>query len=280
MKTIHEKLKEIEEILEKNNLEKNIGLLLIEHVNNISDRTAFFLHLHDACQNEEFIDNYLKEVLKGYPIQYVLHEAWFLNRPYYVDNRVLIPRMETEELALMAYKVIESFSTPLIFDLCTGSGCLAISVAISFPQARVIASDISSKALEVAKINQERYCVSNVSLLLSDLFLEYPQGIKADVIVTNPPYIDKKDEIDSLVLCNEPSLALFPPSGNGLEMYKRIFKALPYYLNDNGYLLAEFGYQQRKDLEELVKKMLPDSKVTFYKDMNGKDRFFVLQYHE
>ncbi len=280
MKTIHEKLKEIEEILEKNNLEKNIGLLLMEHVHKYSNRTAFFLHLNEECQNEELIDNYLKEVLKGSPIQYVLQEAWFLNRSFYVDKRVLIPRMETEELALMAYEVIDNFPTPIVFDLCTGSGCLAISIALEFPMAQVIASDISSMALEVTRINQKRLQVNNISLLLSDLFLSYPQGTKADVIVTNPPYVEKNDEIDPLVLRNEPSLALFPPSGDGLEMYKRIFKALPYYLNNNGFLLAEFGYQQKKPLEKLVKKMLSKSQITFYQDMNGKDRFFVLQYHE
>ena len=87
-------------------------------------------------------------------------------------------------------------------------------------------------------------------------------------------------KINELVLKNEPYIALVPPSGNGLEMYEKLFKELPSHLKEGGYFMAEFGYQQKDELEKMVKKYLPSSKIEFYKDISNKDRYFVLRYFE
>lgn len=260
-------------------LEENAGLLLVEHLSGIKSRTELFLKMDESCIDEQLFYTQLQRYLNGEPMQYVLNRAWFLNEEYYVDSRVLIPRMETEELVLKAIEILKTLNHPLVFDICTGSGCIAISLKKHVSDIHIIASDISRPAIEVAKMNQERLLVDDIEWLVSDLFQNYP-ATKADLIISNPPYIDAAEKIDELVLKNEPYIALVPPSGNGLEMYEKLFKELPSHLKEGGYFMAEFGYQQKDELEKMVKKYLPSSKIEFYKDISNKDRYFVLRYFE
>lgn len=260
-------------------LEENAGLLLVEKLSGINNRTELFLKMDESCIDEQLFYVQLQRYLNGEPMQYVLNQAWFLNEEYYVDSRVLIPRMETEELVLKAIEILKTLEYPFVFDICTGSGCIAISLKKHISDMEIIASDISKSAIEVAKMNQERLLVDDIEWLVSDLFQNYP-ATKADLIISNPPYIDAAEKIDELVLKNEPYIALFPPSGNGLEMYEKLFKELPSHLKEGGYFMAEFGYQQKDELEKMVKKYLPSSKIEFYKDISNKDRYFVLRYFE
>lgn len=260
-------------------LEENAGLLLVEHLSGIKSRTELFLKMDESCIDEQLFYVQLQRYLNGEPIQYVLNQAWFLNEEYYVDSRVLIPRMETEELVLKAIEILKTLEYPFVFDICTGSGCIAISLKKHISDMEIIASDISKSAIEVAKMNQERLLVDDIEWLVSDLFQNYPAK-KADLIISNPPYIDAAEKINELVLKNEPYIALVPPSGNGLEMYEKLFKELPSHLKEGGYFMAEFGYQQKDELEKMVKKYLPSSKIEFYKDISNKDRYFVLRYFE
>lgn len=260
-------------------LEENAGLLLVEHLSGIKSRTELFLKMDESCIDEQLFYTQLQRYLNGEPMQYVLNRAWFLNEEYYVDSRVLIPRMETEELVLKAIEILKTLNHPLVFDICTGSGCIAISLKKHVSDIHIIASDISRPAIEVAKMNQERLLVDDIEWLVSDLFQNYPAK-KADLIISNPPYIDASEKIDELVLKNEPYIALFPPSGNGLEMYEKLFKELPSHLKEGGYFMAEFGYQQKDELEKMVKKYFPSSKIEFFKDISNKNRYFVLRYFE
>lgn len=260
-------------------LEENAGLLLVEHLSGIKSRTELFLKMDESCIDEQLFYTQLQRYLNGEPMQYVLNRAWFLNEEYYVDSRVLIPRMETEELVLKAIEILKTLNHPLVFDICTGSGCIAISLKKHVFDIHIIASDISRPAIEVAKMNQERLLVDDIEWLVSDLFQNYPAK-KADLIISNPPYIDASEKIDELVLKNEPYIALFPPSGNGLEMYEKLFKELPSHLKEGGYFMAEFGYQQKDELEKMVKKYFPSSKIEFFKDISNKNRYFVLRYFE
>ena len=260
-------------------LEENAGLLLVEKLSGINNRTELFLKMDESCIDEQLFYVQLQRYLNGEPMQYVLNRAWFLNEEYYVDSCVLIPRMETEELVLKAIEILKTLNHPLVFDICTGSGCIAISLKKHISDMEIIASDISKSAIEVAKMNQERLLADDIEWLVSDLFQNYPAK-KADLIISNPPYIDASEKIDELVLKNEPYIALFPPSGNGLEMYEKLFKELPSHLKEGGYFMAEFGYQQKDELEKMVKKYLPSSKIEFYKDISNKDRYFVLRYFE
>lgn len=260
-------------------LEENAGLLLVEKLSGINNRTELFLKMDESCIDEQLFYVQLQRYLNGEPMQYVLNQAWFLNEEYYVDSRVLIPRMETEELVLKAIEILKTLEYPFVFDICTGSGCIAISLKKHISDMEIIASDISKSAIEVAKMNQERLLVDDIEWLVSDLFQNYP-ATKADLIISNPPYIDAAEKINELVLKNEPYIALVPPSGNGLEMYEKLFKELPSHLKEGGYFMAEFGYQQKDELEKMVKKYLPSSKIEFYKDISNKDRYFVLRYFE
>ena len=260
-------------------LEENAGLLLVEHLSRINNRTELFLKMDESCIDEQLFYTQLQRYLNGEPMQYVLNRAWFLNEEYYVDSRVLIPRMETEELVLKAIEILKTLEYPFVFDICTGSGCIAISLKKHISDMEIIASDISKSAIEVAKMNQERLLADDIEWLVSDLFQNYPAK-KADLIISNPPYIDASEKIDELVLKNEPYIALFPPSGNGLEMYEKLFKELPSHLKEGGYFMAEFGYQQKDELEKMVKKYFPSSKIEFFKDISNKNRYFVLRYFE
>lgn len=265
--------------IQKKGLEENAGLLLVEHLSEIKSRTELFLKMDESCIDEQLFYVQLQRYLNGEPMQYVLNRAWFLNEEYYVDSRVLIPRMETEELVLKAIEILKTLEYPFVFDICTGSGCIAISLKKHISDIHIMASDISRPAIEVAKMNQERLLVDDIEWLVSDLFQNYPAK-KADLIISNPPYIDASEKIDELVLKNEPYIALVPPSGNGLEMYEKLFKELPSHLKIGGYFMAEFGYQQKNELEKMVKKYFPSSKIEFYKDISNKDRYFVLRYFE
>ena len=109
------------------------------------------------------------------------------------------------------------------------------------------------------------------------LFIKYPL-VPADIIVSNPPYVDKSEPLERMVKDFEPNNALIPPSGNGLEFYQRFFISLSSYLKDGGYFIAEFGTNQKDDILNMASSLLPNSNITFYKDISGKDRFFVLQY--
>lgn len=277
MATIREVLEIAKKRIELKGLEVNASLLLMEEVNNFHDKTELLLNLDAEMKNEDLFYFYLMEYLSFKPIQYILHKTWFLGETFYVDRRVLIPRMETEEVVEKVIEIASKLNNPLIYDVCTGSGCIALSLAKRLKNTSIIASDISSEALEVANINRNALNIENVKFIESDLFIKYPLS-KADIIVSNPPYVDKSEVLDKMVKDFEPSLALIPPSGNGLEFYQRFFISLPSYLKEGGFFIAEFGTDQKDGIEKMIKKFLPNSKVTFFKDISSKDRFFVLQY--
>ncbi len=258
-------------------LEENVGLLLMEEIEGLISRTDLLCSLDSEMINESQYLVCLMEYLSGKPLQYIIKKAWFYGNTFYVDNRVLIPRMETEELVDAAIKIARDMDNPVIYDICTGSGCIALSLGINLSNARIVGSDISKEALEVANINRNALKVENVSFIESNLFINYPLTY-VDMIVSNPPYVDQSETLEAMVKDYEPSLALIPPSGNGLEFYQRIFTAIPNYLKNGGYLLCEFGTNQKESIQKLANELLANSKITFYKDISSKDRYFVLQY--
>ena len=275
--TIAEAIRDAEKKIQHRSIEKNAILLIVEETQGFSNRTELYLHLQDPLQNVEQFQTYLMELISGKPVQYILKKAWFCDHVFYVDSRVLVPRMETEELVEKVYELAKNIEQPLIYDICTGSGCIALSLASRLEHAQIYAGDISNDALEVAKINQQQLNLESVKFLESNLLCAFPHT-RADIIVSNPPYVDEKEILDASVKNYEPRIALVPPSGNGLEFYQRLFVSLPIYLKEGGYFCAEFGETQREALSQLADKLLPNSKITFYQDMQKKDRFFVLQY--
>lgn len=214
-------------------------------------------------------------LLKDEPVQYILGEAYFLGEKFSVDDNVLIPRQETEE---MVEKIIQdhSESSMSILDVGTGSGVIAISLALKFPDDEVVASDISSDALKVAAKNAQRLQTDNVHFFQSNLFSNDKLG-KFDGIVSNPPYIAESEQnvMDQSVIKYEPDLALYGKN-DGLDFYERFSKQVIEYLNPGGKLYMEFGYNQKNKIKQIFSNNMPDYAVEFYKDISGNYRYLKL----
>ena len=238
------------------------------------------IHLNDIVEMG-LVDKYincLNNLEQGIPLQYALKETNFYGFNFYVDERVLIPRFETEELVFETNKLINKVffnkKELNVLDLGCGSGCIGITLKKINPSLNITLSDISESALEVASLNAKRLNVA-VNILESDLFSNLNQ--KYDVIISNPPYISKNEEVAEIVLKNEPHLALYA-NLNGLEFYDKILKSCEKYLNDKYILAFEIGFRQKKAVLELIEKYLKDVLVFTKKDMAGRDRMvFILK---
>ncbi len=220
-------------------------------------------------KDEQELLRALEKIKNGYPLQYITHHQEFLGLDFEVNEDVLIPQPDTEVLVENAIKIIlDKYSNKevKILDLCTGSGAIAISLKKYLPNAKVYASDISKKAIDIAKINAEKNCVK-INFINSNMFENIKE--KFDIIVTNPPYI-KTDEIEKLSrnVQAEPKLAL-DGGKDGLEFYKIIAKEVKKYLNEHGTLLMEIGFDQGKVVAELFE----NSKCI--KDYANNDRVVI-----
>jgi release factor glutamine methyltransferase len=213
----------------------------------------------------------LKRCAKGEPVDYIIGEVSFAGCQIFVDNRVLIPRPETE---ILVEKVKKSAKEGVIWDLCTGSGCIGISLkkALGFP---VVLVDCSSDALAVAKKNAEANGV-DVELVQGD-FLTPMAGRMADVVVCNPPYIATKEilNLSSSVRDYEPNLAL-DGGESGSVFYERLAADLPKHLNPGAQVFLEIGTDQGELVKEIFKNG-PWAKMLLEKDWAGHDRFFFLE---
>lgn len=228
-------------------------------------------------ENEEkyfsLIEKHIKEDV---PLSHLVGFEYFYDRKFKVTKDVLSPRMETEELI---YKVIEyvkktNKNNLKILDLCTGSGIIAITIKKELEQVSVdvIASDISEEAIEVANENA-RFHEATIKFIKSDIFNNIDD--KFDIIVSNPPYIDRKDEVimQNNVLKYDPHLALFAEE-EGLYFYRKIIEQAKDYLKENGVMFFEIGYDQRDKIIQLADMNEYSAKV--YKDINGRDRMAFL----
>ena len=186
------------------------------------------------------------------PLQYLTGVQSFLGRDFHVDERVLIPRPETELLAERAIAALNARPSPAALDMCCGSGCLAVSMALAIPAADVHAADLSEGALAVTALNAEQLD-ANVTLHQGDLFSSFPEGMCFDVIVSNPPYIPAADclELQEEVL-REPMMAL-DGGADGYDFYRRITKNAPRFLKEGGVLLMEVGFDQAQGVMELCR---------------------------
>lgn len=209
----------------------------------------------------------------GEPVQYIVGNVSFYGNIIDVDKRVLIPRFETEELVENTVKYIKKYNYKSIVDIGTGSGCIAITLKKFFPEILVDAVDISKDALEVAKKNADK---NNVNINFYEGNLLEPLSKKYDVIISNPPYIAYDEEIMDIVKNNEPHIALYA-SNNGLYYYEEILKNVYKYINNNGLIAFEIGYNQGEEIKKLASKYLNKYDFEIKKDMPGKDRMVFIR---
>lgn len=224
----------------------------------------------------QLAENIKKRVEERIPVPYLVNEAWFAGLSFYVDQRVLIPRSPIGELIEDEFSPwVEENSIQSILDLCTGSGCIAISSAIVFPEAQVDAVDISPDALEVAKVNVERYGLEeSVHLIESDLFSAL-KGKRYDIIVSNPPYVGQQ-EFQSLPkeYSHEPTQALLCGE-DGLAIVRRILAEAEQHLTPSGILIVEVGFAQ-----ELLEAEYPGVPFTWLQFDKGGEGVFLLTAEE
>lgn len=223
------------------------------------------------------INDAIKRLERGEPVQYIVGNVDFYGYILNVNKDVLIPRRETEELVEEVIKRSKSFNNPTIIDIGTGSGAIAISLSKEL-NCHVYASDISNKALNVAKENAIKNN-ANITFLQGDMLKPFIDNkIKVDIIVSNPPYIKENEEIEDIVKNNEPNLALYAKN-NGLEFYESILKDANEVLKEKYLIAFEIGKTQGNDIKLLINKYLGNVKVEIKKDLSLNDRFiFVYNY--
>ena len=255
---------------QNNNIDIEDADFIISEILNVK-RTELVLidEISDEQVNE--IKQKAELRLNKIPVDKIFHKSYFYGYEFVVDENVLTPRPETEILVEMALRYIDEYNLKSVLDLCTGSGCLAVSIKKN-AEVDVTASDVSSKAIKIAKQNADKLGVE-VKFIKSNMF-ENIDG-KFDLIVSNPPYIDT-DEIELLdeeVKNNDPKLAL-DGGAMGLKYYNIIHDNLRKYLNEGGFVIMEIGEEQR----EMLLSMFNDfTFVDCIKDYAGLDRIIIFK---
>ena len=240
--------------------------LLMEFVFQI-DRARFFLEQNETVEEEkaETYRSLLAERAKHIPVQQITHEAWFFGLPFYVNENVLIPRQDTEVLIEEVLSAVKKYriQTPKILDMCTGSGCILLSLLVNIEGAEGLGADLSEKALEVAQKNGS----------LSNLF-SHING-KYDIIVSNPPYIESAviETLMEEVREHEPRMAL-DGKEDGLYFYREITKQAGVYLNAGGILAFEIGYNQGEAVSQMLKEEQYEE-IKVVNDLAGLDRVVI-----
>ena len=240
MVTVRKLIKDAEKLLDENQKDCNVPKVLFYHLANKEPHQLYLMM--DEEVDQDLYDSFqagMKRYLEGEPIQYIKGKETFFSRDFIVNENVLIPRYETEELVEnILYHIDDYFEDYETIDLCdvgTGSGAIAISLALEEAKLKVVATDISDDALEVARLNAKELG-ANVEFYQGDMLEPLiDRNIKVDIFVSNPPYIPVNQEIESVVKDNEPHVALF--GGNdGLYFYRKIFERVKMVIKDRALL--------------------------------------------
>lgn len=281
--TVRELIRQCEAMLDEKNKDCNVAKVLFYHLAHKEPHQLYLMM--DEEVDSQLYDEFqagMKRYMDGEPIQYIKGKESFFSRDFIVNENVLIPRYETEELVEnILYKIDDYFDTYTSIELCdvgTGSGAIAISLALEEPKLNVVATDISEEALEVARLNAKELGAS-VEFYQGDMLQPLiDRDIKVDIFVSNPPYIPSEQDIESVVKDNEPHVALF--GGNdGLYFYRKIFADAKKVIKDRALLAFEMGFDQRELMSEAVEHYFPNVPYEIIKDINGKDRMLFIYYH-
>jgi release factor glutamine methyltransferase len=251
---------------------------LLSHVIG-KDRTFLISHAEDCVGNEN-LARFQKAVMRragGEPLQYITAVQDFYGRAFRVTPDVLIPRPETELLVEAALEIISRESAPLICDVGTGSGCIAVTLLCERTDARAVAVDVSEAALAIAADNARRHGVSDrITFKISDCF-DAVDSVPFDLVVSNPPYVSANPlaGLQREVRDHEPLVAL-SPGGDGLGVIRRLLGDAPAFLKNNGYLMMEIGFDQG----ERVQQLIDDKQWRLHEmrpDLQGIPRIVLLQ---
>lgn len=273
-----ELLNEATELCHKNHKEEGAAKLLLLHITKLESHVLIGKLKEDA---PEFVETQFKDLMNKYvfeniPVQHLTGVEYFYGYEFIVNEHVLIPRFETEELVsniLMTYDEVFEDKEVKAVDIGTGSGAIAITLDLEEPNISMTATDISHDALDVAEENNKKLD-ANVTFLQGDM-LSPLDGQKFDILISNPPYIPASEEVESLVLDNEPHVALFGGE-DGLYFYRIILSNASKYLNDRNFLAFEHAYDKGEEMIALAKEYFPNAEVKLLKDMQGKDRMTIV----
>jgi release factor glutamine methyltransferase len=286
MQTFHELLTQGTQLLMNAGIEEARldAWLLLEYTADIS-RAWYYAHPESEV-NEEIVSEYLSLCQKRaehIPLQHLTHQACFMGYDFYVDERVLVPRQDTEVLAEEALHQLRNMRNPRILDMCTGSGCLLLSLLMELPDATGTGVDISAAALAVAERNRKNLELEKRAVLVqSDTFSgDYFQknsgniSLEYDMLISNPPYIPTEDigKLMEEVRFHDPVLAL-DGREDGLYFYRRITEQAGKYLKPGGWLMYEIGCEQGADVSAIMQGE-GFTEVTVKKDLAGLDRVVI-----
>lgn len=254
------------------NKEKSAIIVMVRELAGFSP-SELYINYDSMVLNQAFIQEKIDAYLeKNIPPQYVLGYTYFYGNKIEVSPDVLIPRVETEILVTEVLKQIDKDKKIKIVDIGTGSGCIAIAIKKQRPNTDVLALDISAKAIDIARKNAKMNDVE-ITFMQNDILT----GIKDkfDVLISNPPYIDKGDFVEDIVLKNEPSLSLFAEE-KGLYFYRKILEEAAAVMNNNFIIAFEIGYKQAQEVLTLADKNFPKAIKKVIKDLSGNNRVVII----
>lgn len=277
-KKVYEALNWASSFFKEHGRDENAGEILLRHFMKQS-RAQLLASLQDTISTDIW-DGFKEAVLlhgEGKPVQYIMGYEEFYGRTFFVNEEVLIPRPETEELVYGVLQRIKTFFQGAegldLIDVGTGSGAIAISLKLECPMLKVTASDIANESLEVARKNAENL-QANIHFIEGDLLKPFiKQEQKFDLVISNPPYIPIGDieEMSVVVTEHEPHRALFAGE-DGLNLYRRFMEELPLVVKEKALVAFEVGYGQSQAVADMLRKTFPNGKVEVVYDINGKDR--------
>ncbi|MDE8255880.1 peptide chain release factor N(5)-glutamine methyltransferase [Erysipelothrix rhusiopathiae] len=260
------------EILDKANIYTGFARVLMLELLRDKDLDMFAIYNEEveAVFTNEY-RNKINQLTADEPLGYVLGYEWFYGYKLFVNEGVLIPRSETEELVGHLLSDIDAhFDTPVIADVACGSGAIGIALAKEL-NLKVYASDISEEALEVARRNAD-YNQADMEIMQGDMLEPLiEKNIKLDVLACNPPYIKNTEHIQTSVLNNEPHVALFGGE-DGLFFYRKVFEKAHLVLNDKAVMAFEIGFDIGEAVVALAQEFFSDAKIVLRQDINGLDR--------
>ncbi len=262
----------------KNNKEESAVILLLEHILGVSPSKLYLMMEDDIAidKTSKFDSDFSKYLYENKPIQHIIGYSTFYGYDFIVNEDVLIPRRETEELVENILYLYDDYFKGQDIDVCdlaTGSGNIAITLKKEEEHMHITATDISKKALDVAKMNAKKLD-ADVNFIEGDM-LNPVLGMKFDIFISNPPYIPDEEYVESLVKDNEPNIALFGGE-DGLKFYHIILEGVKPLLKEKAIIAFEHGYDKKEALTKIALENFPDARVEVIKDLEGKDRMMFI----